>query len=306
VVKVSLTFLTLIPPFEEYPLPLAPAPASAGAALSCSTLLASTHRRLAVHCGPSPRIEVSEPRSPAGQGWIDGAELAYDERLLDAHLDAEALRVRERYEHTARADVVVSRVLHGYVWGACLLIAGPWYLDRRVPRLRPQDVRISRTGDDLGVVSGGFVCLPDDPAAGLPGVRVVTGEAALRDELRAAVADHVRPVLAAMGPRLRRGPRALWGMVGDDLVSAIWFLGRRLNEESRSVREAGEVLPGPVSPYVGGARFRTLNGTDGRVHPTRTRVSCCLYYTIRPGEACGTCPRVCDEERLRRLEEPAS
>ncbi|MEJ8672392.1 (2Fe-2S)-binding protein [Streptomyces sp. MS1.AVA.1] len=27
-----------------------------------------------------------------------------------------------------------------------------------------------------------------------------------------------------------------------------------------------------------------------------------MYYTIRPDEACGTCPRTCDAERLRRLQ----
>jgi hypothetical protein len=283
-------------------LTLAPALALAGAALSCSTLLASTHRRLATHCGDTPRVEVAEPRSPAGQGWISGAELAYHPELLDSYLDAERLRIQERYEHSARPDVVASRALHGYLWATSLLIGGPWYLDRRVPRPDLDDIRVSRTGDALTVVPGSFACLPDDPAAGLPGVRVVADEAALRDELRTAVADHVRPLLAVLGPRLRRGPRALWGMVGDDLVSAIWYLGRRLDEEERAVREVGEVLPGPVAPYVSGAGFRRLTDRDGLSRPTRTRAGCCLFYAIRPDEACGTCPRVCDAERLRRLE----
>ncbi|MGW4029598.1 iron-sulfur protein [Streptomyces sp. NPDC004838] len=286
-------------------MPLAPALAPAGVALSCSTLLASTHRRLAAHCGETPRIEVARPRSRAGQGWIDGAELAYHPELLNAYLAAEARRVQDRYGHTARADVIASRALHGYLWAACLLIAGPWYLDRRVPRLSPEDVRVSRTTDALAVVPGGFACLPDDPAAGLPGVRVIADEETLRDELRAAVADHVRPLLAAMGPVLRRGPRALWGMVGDDLVSAVWYLGRMLDEEERAVREAGELLPGPVAPFLGGAGFRRLTGRDGRSYPTRTRMGCCLYYTIRPAQPCGTCPRTGDAERLRRLEGPA-
>ncbi|MFI6289162.1 (2Fe-2S)-binding protein [Streptomyces sp. NPDC051018] len=280
------------------------APAPTGAALSCSTLLASTHHRLAAHCGTTPRIEVARPRRPAGQGWIDGAELAYHPGLLDAFLEAERGRIRERYGHSARPDVVASRALHGYLWAACLLIAGPWYLDRRVPALAPADVRVSRTTDALAVVPGGFTCLPEDPAAGLPGVRVVVDEEALRAELRAAVASHVRPLLAAMGPRLRRGPRALWGMVGDDLVSAIWHLGRRLDEEERAVTEAGRLLPGPVAPFLGGADFRRLTGREGRSYPTRTRMGCCLYYTIRPAEACATCPRTCDGERLRRLEGP--
>ena len=33
----------------------------------------------------------------------------------------------------------------------------------------------------------------------------------------------------------------------------------------------------------------------------RPRLGCCLHYTIRPAEACLTCPRTGDDERLRRL-----
>jgi hypothetical protein len=64
-----------------------------------------------------------------------------------------------------------------------------------------------------------------------------------------------------------------------------------------------EVVPGPVPPFPGGADFRRLTGRDGQSYPTRTRLGCCLFYTIRPAEACGTCPRTCDAERLHRLEE---
>ncbi|MGW2564205.1 (2Fe-2S)-binding protein [Streptomyces sp. NPDC001514] len=280
---------------------LAPACPSAGPAVSCSALLASGYRRLTAICRPW-QADVAEPGSRAGQGWADGAELAVRPELLDAYLDSEALRIQSRYAHTARRDVVASRVLHDYLWSVCLLMSGPWYLERRVPRIRPQDVRISLTTGEFAVVPGGFACLPDDPAAALPGIRVLAHEDALRAELRTAVADHVRPLLAAIGPRVRRGPRALWGMVGDDLVSGVWYLGRALGQEEQAVRAAGELLPGPVPPFPGGADFRRLAGRDGQSYPTRTRLGCCLYYAIRPAEACGTCPRTCDAERLRRLE----
>ncbi|MGW7366341.1 (2Fe-2S)-binding protein [Streptomyces sp. NPDC054841] len=280
---------------------LAPASPLAGPAVSCSALLARTCRRIAGLL-PSWEMGVAAPGSPAGQGWADGAELAVRPELLDALLDSEALRIRDRHAHTARPDVVASRALHDYLWTVCLLMSGPWYLERRVPRIRPQDVRVSLATGAFAVVPGGFACLPGDPAAELPGVRVVAHGEALRAELRAAVADHVRPLLAAIGPRLRRGPRAMWGMVGDDLVSGIWNLGRMLGEEERGVRAAEELLPGPLPPFPGGAGFRRLTGRDGRSYPTRTRLGCCLYYTIRPAEACGTCPRTCDAERLRRFE----
>lgn len=280
---------------------VAPAFPLAGPAVSCSALLASAYQQLAALC-PSLHVDIAEPGSPAAQGWADGAELALRPEFLDAFLDAEARSIQDRHAHTARRDVVASRALHDYLWSVSLLMSGPWYLERRVPRIRPGDVRISLTTGAYGIVPGGFACLPDDPAAELPGARMLPHEEALRAELRAAVADHVRPLLAAIGPRLRRGPRALWGMVGDDLVSGIWYLGRMLGQEQQAVRAAGELLPGPVPPFPGGAGFRQLTGREGQSYTTRTRLGCCLYYTIRPAEACGTCPRTCDTERLRRLE----
>ncbi|WP_406389894.1 (2Fe-2S)-binding protein [Streptomyces sp. NBC_00887] len=284
---------------------LAPAPASLRPAESASALLASTYRRLTALC-PGLDAEVAGPGAPAGQSWVDVAELALRPGLLDTFLEMEAARITQRYDHRARPDVVASRLLHDCLWSLCLLLSGPWYLDRRVPLPRPEDVRIGRCEDRYQVVPGTFACLPGDPAEGLPGVRRVSDEAALGDALRTAVADLVRPLCAALGPRVRRGPRALWGMVEDDLVSGIWYVGRMLGEEERAVGAAGRLLPGPVSPFPAGAGFRDLTGADGRSYPTRDRAGCCLYYTIRPAEACDTCPRTCDAERLRRIEAEAT
>ncbi|MEU0126482.1 MULTISPECIES: (2Fe-2S)-binding protein [unclassified Streptomyces] len=280
---------------------LAPAPASLRPAESAAALLASTYHRLAGLC-PAPGAEVAAPGSPAGQDWVDVAELSLRPGLLDDFLDEEAARIVEHHDHRARPDVVASRLLHGCLWSVCLLLSGPWYLEGRVPLPRPEDVRVSRRGDRYQVVPGAFACLPGDPAEGLPGVRPVADEAALGDVLRGAVADLVRPLCAALGPRARRGPRALWGMVEDDLVSGIWYLGRMLGEEDRAVAAAGRLLPGPVAPFPAGAGFRRLTDARGGSHPTRDRAGCCLYYTIRPADACATCPRTCDTERLRRIE----
>ncbi|MFD4584364.1 (2Fe-2S)-binding protein [Streptomyces sp. NPDC058434] len=270
-------------------------------AVSCSAVAGSAFRRLVELC-PALEADVAEPGSSTPQGWADGVELAGRPEFLDALLGAEVLRVEHDHGRTPRPDVAASRALHDYLWSVGLLMSGPWCLERRVPRIRPQDVRVSLTTGAFSVVPGGFACLPGDPAAGLPGVRVLPHEEALRAELRAGYADHVRPLLTAIAPRVRRGPRALWGMAGDDLVSGVWYLGRMLGEEERGVRAAAELLPEPVPPFPGGADFRRLAGREGRSYPTRTRAGCCLYYTIRPAEACGTCPRTSDAERLRRLE----
>lgn len=283
------------------PLTVAPDLASNATALSPAALLAETYRRLATHC-ESLAVTVAQPDSTAGQGWVTGAELTSHQGALDAFVEAEAARIRAGHDHTPRPDVAASRALHGYLWSVSLLMSGAWHLERRVPRIRPEDVRVHLETGTFEIIPGSFACLPDDPAAGLPGTRVLADEESLRAELRAAVVAHMRPLLTAIGPRLRRGQRALWGMAGDDLISGIWYLGRMLGQEDEALRAVDALLPGPVEPFPGGAAFRHLTTRDGERHPTRTRLGCCLYYTIQAAEACGTCPRVCDAERLRRLE----
>ncbi|MEV8433502.1 (2Fe-2S)-binding protein [Streptomyces chartreusis] len=248
-------------------------------------------------------VRVTEPGAADAGAGVSAAELVKDGAALDAFVAAEATRIHDRHGVVVRRHVAASRALHDYAWSISLLMSGAWYLERRVPRIRPEDLRLDLAAAEFTVTPGSdLACLADDPAAALPGVLTVPHEEALRAELRAAVADHMAPLLDAIGPVARRGSRALWGMVSDDLVSGIWYLGRVLGREDEAVRAAGRLLPSAVAPYPSGADFRHLTTADGRRHPTRTRAGCCMYYTIRPDEACATCPRTCDAERLRRLE----
>lgn len=276
----------------------APAPAPAAPA-TCSALLGGSYGRLTRVC-EALRVTVADASEPA-EGWVTVEELMSRPDLLDAFVDAEAARIRAATGAAARRDVAASRALHHYLWTVSLLLSGPWYLERRVPRLSPSAVHIQLRTADFAVVPGDFACLPDDPAATAAGALPVADEKALRAELRAAAVEHAHPMLTALAPQLRRGQRPLWGMVGDDLVSGIWYLGRMLGEEARAVRAATELLPGPLAPFPGGADFRTLHDRTGQPHLTRTRIGCCLYYAIRPDAACLTCPRTSDAERLRRI-----
>ncbi|MFI2026630.1 (2Fe-2S)-binding protein [Streptomyces buecherae] len=309
-------------------LALAPAcPPDDATAPTCAHLLARGYERLAALCEPlhldvrwpteaptptpgaaypfaehAARVSEADDLSAAEPHRPTLEQLATDTGLLAAFLDAEATRIAAGGDAVPRRHAVAARALHGCLWSVSLLLSGVWYLERRVPLLDQRAVRCDLSSNRYEVSPGGFLCLPDDPAAGLPGVRTVPDEEALRAELRDGFAALVGPLLAAIGPWFRRGPRALWGMAGDDLVSGIWTLGRLLGEEEHAARLAGEVLPHAIAPYPDGAGFRRLTGATGRAHLTRTRTGCCLYYAIRPAEACGTCPRTGDAERLRRLE----
>ncbi|MFJ8565115.1 (2Fe-2S)-binding protein [Streptomyces sp. NPDC093514] len=238
---------------------------------------------------------------PRGVGWVGADELAAGGPALDAFLAWDNAQVLRDYGTQARPDVVAGFGLHRYTWPACLLITLPWFLHRRVPRFPVAEVAFHRTLGRMSVRVGEFACLPDDPAAALPGARVVPDEEALREEVRAAVAQHLGPLLEGFGPRMRRGRRALWGMATDEVVEGLWYLGSLLGEEERAMAELEALLPGSTAPYTGGAGFRTLTGPDGEALPTRDRAGCCFFYTIRPEDTCVTCPRTCDADRIARL-----
>ncbi|MET9347263.1 (2Fe-2S)-binding protein [Streptomyces termitum] len=267
------------------------------------------------------RIEETAPgeRLPREAGWFGAAELAAGGERLDAFLAWDDAQVLRDYGQRGRPDVVATFGLHRYGWPACLLVTVPWFLHRRVPRLPAGAVAFHRVQGRLAVRIEEFACLPGDPAAALPGARVVDGEEALRAEVRASLAEHFEALLEGFGPRMRRGRRALWGMVTDEIVESLWYVGALLGEEERAVAELELLMPGsagragrpagpperrPEKPYAGGAGFRPLPGAeaaDGTARPTRDRAACCLFYTLRPEDTCLTCPRTCDGERVRRL-----
>ncbi|MGD9485719.1 (2Fe-2S)-binding protein [Streptomyces sp. TRM70308] len=255
-----------------------------------------------------PGLRISEVGAgtplPRGEGWAHATELAAGGAVLDAFLTWDAEQVRGDYGTEARPDVIASFGLHRYAWPATLLITIPYFLLRRVPRFPVDAVAFHRATGRLAVRPAGYACLPDDPAASLPGAEVVPHEEALRAAVRTAVAEHLAPVLEGFGPRMRRGPRALWGAASDEITEGLWYVGGLLGEERRAIEEAELLLPGSTAPYPRGAGFRELTAPDGTVLPTRDRASCCLFYTLRPRETCVTCPRTCDAERVERLTAP--
>ncbi|MBQ0883276.1 (2Fe-2S)-binding protein [Streptomyces sp. RT42] len=262
-----------------------------------------------------PGLGVTE-LDPSGEvprdgGWVAAGALAAGGAELDAFLAWDDAQVLRDYGQRARPDVVASFGLHRYAWPACLLITVPWFLHRRVPRYPAAHVAYDRSAAGLplgrmAVRPAGFACLPGDPAVALPGARVVADEEALRAEVRAAVAEHLEPVLAGFGPRMRRRGRALWGMATDEVVEGLWYVAHLLGEQERARHELELLLPGATKPYVGDAAFRELTGPDGRPLHTRDRASCCMFYTVRPEDTCATCPRTCDADRVEKLLATAS
>jgi FhuF 2Fe-2S C-terminal domain len=275
----------------------------------------STYARLtAVY--PGLRVHAGPPR--AGDGWTRSADLVDGGSALEALIAVDAERGMRDHGVPLRPDVAASFCLHRYAWRVCLLMSLPWFLDRRVPHLPVQAVSVNGPAGHASADIRTFSCLPDDPAAGRPEARVAADEAALRHALRQAAAEHLGPVLNAFRPRLRRGPHALWSMATDALVEGLWHIGGLLDQERRAAADLTALLPGRTAPFTGGAAFRDepqscgapqetgnrgeLRGSgEGVPGPTRTRLSCCLYYTLPHGRTCATCPRRCPADDIEPL-----
>ena len=240
--------------------------------------LAAAYRRLIDVC-PALRVSIVGATSEPDPTWVrtDGTASA-----VEGLIAFESTRIAMEHGTAPPAHVAASRLLHDYLWSVSLLISGHWYLTQQVPELLASDLWIDPPTADLALRPGR--CAPGGP-----------------DALRDAVVAHLEPVIAAFQPFTKRGPRALWGMVADDLVSGIWYLARMLGEEARGIELASAVLAGDQPRLPGSANFRLLSDGEARARWTRTRLGCCLYYAIGPTESCLTCPRTSDAERIRRL-----
>ncbi|GAA1238570.1 (2Fe-2S)-binding protein [Kitasatospora nipponensis] len=247
---------------------------------------------------PDLRIRLTEP--PEGRGWVSCAQLPGDPQLRARLLAAEARYGLSRYGEPLRPEVAAGFWLHRLAWPLGLFFTLPWFLERRVPLPAPGTLALRRAAGgggpfELATRPPAFACLPQDPAAALPGARPVADEDALRAELRTAVAGQLAPVLAAFRRELRRGPRTLWGLATDELAEGLWFAAGLLGVEERAVVELAALLPGGTAPFTGAAAFHGAGGAPPRRAAARgrSRVSCCLYYTVRPTDACAGCPRTC-------------
>lgn len=264
--------------------------------MSAASPVADAYARLA-EVLPTLTVECGPPR----EGWITAAGLVAGGDI-DAFLAWDDDQVLREHGRRARPDVIAGFGLYRYAWAASLLVTLPWFLQGRVPWLPVTAVSVRRTeGTAMTAAVTEFGCLPGDPGAAGPGARVLPDEGALRREVRAALAAHLGPVLEGFGPRTRRGPRALWGLLTDAASEGLWHVGRLLGEEGRARHELGLLLPGATGPYAGGAAFRELTGRGGESLPTRDRASCCLAYSLRPTDTCLTCPRTCDTDRIHRM-----
>ncbi|GAA1351956.1 (2Fe-2S)-binding protein [Saccharothrix algeriensis] len=228
-----------------------------------------------------------------GTGWLTSAALLAAPAGFDAWRAALADWLRA--EHGDAPERTTGGYVLGWYLGAVGLLGGAlFHQSRRVPSLRPRDVaiRVAERGRPhvvgLALLSGGFACLPDDPAADHPAATPVADEQALAALLRARFADHAARFAAVFGPTVRLGRRQLWAAATDALDSAAWTAGRLGGDEAAGVADSALLLPARLDPFTSASTLRADAGGGW----TRRRESCCFHFALPGAEVCPTCPRV--------------
>jgi Ferric iron reductase FhuF-like transporter len=233
-----------------------------------------------------PRLRLGQPE---GDGWVRA------DSLLEPGSPLLAERLRRFGERIAAPSPAVAASLLLESWAGllagvgfgCLLGAGV------APDLAAAGVSLRfRPGEvpDLVALHDGLDAL-DVGALG----RVAGG---LLD-------GHLGPLVDRLGElRVRRGPRALWGLVAGCCANALVEAAQASGHPAERVRALlDDLFAPPSSPLAGrvpGPPRLLEVPVDGKVRLLRKRLSCCLLYAQPGCEPCATCPMLSDEESVAR------
>jgi hypothetical protein len=117
------------------------------------------------------------------------------------------------------------------------------------------------------------------------------------------VDGHLAVLVARLAERrVRRGPRALWGLVANGCAAALLEEARLAGlPAGRAGGLLDQLLGSPGRPLPVPALLRVGAGDAARL--VRRRVTCCLDYTVA-ARPCATCPLLPPAETRRRLATP--
>lgn len=180
---------------------------------------------------------------------------------------------------TDRRDIQGQRLVEIVAWYLALPAAGALLTGGRFPDLRTGNVR---------------VWIGDDPPGGIGTALREQGahpadEAACVAGLRAALIEHLAPLVDAVNAATRRPASALWRGMRDRVAGAFVWVGEQTGLSERCGELARAAVAGPVE-------LRTLD--EQLLH---VREGCCLYYRCDAGTKCLSCPLLDDEARRRLL-----
>src|SRR6266511_2768480 len=112
---------------------------------------------------------------------------------------------------------------------------------------------------------------------------------------------HLGVLVVRLGElRVRRGPRALWGLVANGCANALVEAALAAQHPPERVRALAAAFFGlPGSPLPGPPRLLEVPVRDGS-KLMRKRLSCCLFCALPGCDPCATCPIFTDEQATER------
>jgi hypothetical protein len=214
-------------------------------------------------------------------GWTPASEIVHGYAFDDMLAAAE-----RRWNASPHVAAALAWKCYSY-WISLPALLG-FATARRVPLLEPAKVLVQYADHQpflrAGLTDPDLAVLPTDPLAtlDLPGVRVVSDEAALLDALRASLIDaHLAPVVERLHKRTHLGARTLWGSLASGLAHGI--------------SRAADMVPGSTLEVAN----TLLDGLDlgdlvdlaprsaGRLDVRRR--TCCLAFTLPQARICSGC-----------------
>ena len=115
----------------------------------------------------------------------------------------------------------------------------------------------------------------------------------------AAAANHLAPVVEAIGQRSRLGPRVRWGRVADSIGAAFLEVGSAIGDEKAACDEA-DALFAVAAPVLRARPTWVPLEQAGECQLFLRRGVCCLAYKTPGHGYCTGCPGLDQQERGRR------
>jgi hypothetical protein len=211
--------------------------------------------------------------------WLPATELL---AAGSAHLEMQLKLAGERLG-TASPAVAASALVEGYAWTLARPLFAAVAAGEAPADLAAGNVLVSFADGLPAAVAAGDAPAPPPAAAA---VRMVDG--------------HLAVLVARLLERgVRRGPRALWGLVANACAAAAIEEAQAAGHPPRRAAKlvdaffTAPIWPLPTPPLI-------LLTTGGHARLVRRRVTCCLNYTVADGP-CATCPLLPAEETSQRM-----
>jgi len=214
-------------------------------------------------------------------GWRLASDVVADPAAVSRLLD-EVLAAYETDDRQAGAAFLVL----GYFWSPMLAAVTSFVLERRVP-----DLSASAVAFDLHrgtcFTADRFLALPEDPAAGQPGVTVVPDADALRDYIVQTLdSEHATPLFATLRSVAPFGINGMRANYVDRFVSAVVWLANAVGDRSIALVEVPEFVRRMSDRSRAGVIEIEHCGHHGLL---RLQGGCCLNYRMSGREKCETC-----------------